>query len=87
MRWAIALCLCATTALAQGEPPRVHVIVMTQAIERAGCVLNLDNAEAVQADADLSEDEMIAVFSHMFAQGTLLFEEDGSARLINDSCP
>ncbi|WIV51700.1 hypothetical protein QQG91_04440 [Marivivens sp. LCG002] len=56
------------------------------AIEEAGCVVTMQNGDAVYAASGLSEEEIFAAVQKLYEQGLVSLEADGSMSLKSDVC-
>ena len=84
---ALLALLTAAPALAQQQADPEDVAAMTRAIEEAGCIVTVENGDAIMAASGLSPDEVNAVIAQLYASGALALREDGSAELTNETCP
>ncbi|KPP87108.1 MAG: hypothetical protein HLUCCA08_04085 [Rhodobacteraceae bacterium HLUCCA08] len=84
-RLTLALVLAAPAALAQEADP-ADIAAMVAAIEQAGCVVTMDNGDAVQQASGLGEDQIMAVIATLYGQGAIAMTEDGSVRLTTGAC-
>jgi hypothetical protein len=84
---AVLALVTAAPALAQQQADAEDVAAMTRAIEDAGCVVTVENGDAIMAASGLSPDRVTAVIARLHASGALALREDGSAELTNDTCP
>ncbi|WP_245831665.1 hypothetical protein [Salibaculum halophilum] len=84
---AVLALVTAAPALARQQADAEDVAAMTRAIEDAGCVVTVENGDAIMAASGLSPDEVTAVIARLHASGALALREDGSAELTNETCP
>lgn len=59
---------------------------LVAAIEQAGCVVTMQNGDAVYAASGLSEEEIFAAVQKLYEQGLVALEADGSMSLKSDVC-
>ncbi len=59
---------------------------LVTAIEQAGCVVTMQNGDAVYAASGLSEEEIFAAVQKLYEQGLVALEADGSMSLKSDVC-
>lgn len=81
----LALALTTTAARAQDADP-ADIAAMVAAIEDAGCVVTVENGDAVQAASGLGEEQVMAVIAALFDQGAIAMTEDGSVRMTAGGC-
>ena len=65
------------------SPPEVRLVT---AIEGQGCVLNANNAGAVQLAANLTQPELISTISRLEELGRVQATGDGGIRVITERC-
>ena len=82
----IVAALLATPALAQ-DAPQADIDAMTMAIEEAGCIVTVENGDAVLAASGLDQDQTMAVIATLYEQGLVALQEDGTMKLTNEACP
>ena len=84
---AVLALVTAAPALAQQQADPKDVAAMTRAIEDAGCVVTIKNGEAVMAASGLAPEDVDAVIAQLHAAGRLTLQDDGTAKLTNETCP
>lgn len=84
LRFVLPALICATPVVAQDVDP---VPALVTAIEQAGCIVTVDNSDAVLAASGLDNDQTIAAIEALYLAGAVSLLEDGSMKLTNETCP
>jgi hypothetical protein len=84
---AVLAIVTAAPALAQQQADPEDVAAMTLAIADAGCVVTVENGDAIMAASGLAPDDVHAVIAQLHAAGRLTLQDDGTAKLTNETCP
>lgn len=56
------------------------------AIVAAGCVVTVQNGDAVQKDSGLNAEEIKAAVAALYAAGEVTLEPDGTMKLLGNGC-
>jgi hypothetical protein len=72
---------------ADREADPEDVAAMIRAIEAAGCLVTVENDDAVMEASRLSPEDVNAVITQLYVSDVLILQEDGTAKLTNEACP